>query len=397
MMSVPPMAMDPGTERPRQALVDALRRSRAIRSAAVEAAFRRVPRHTFLPQIPPQETYRDDAIITRRAANGLPSSSSSQPTIAARMLEQLQLERGHRVLEIGAGTGYNAALIREIVGPAGAVVTVDIQADVAAEAAQHLAAAGYGDVEVVSADGGFGYPLRAPYDRILVTASVADLPPAWREQLASGGVLVVPLRLHTQTVSAALVRDGEVLRSRSLEYCGFMHLQGAFRDVDPLVDMGDGLFLSGPQADAVPLDLLADLLARPPVRVGDLIVPVNSFGLGGGLGIYLALLEPGVIEIFTVNAERWGFHATSGVLDPAARSLCLIRRDAVVVYGADDAAARIRRRAREWVELGRPGLDRLRIEVYPAGAAPQAPGGWRLGRRWSDVAVWFDGHGLRGA
>ncbi|HXF81678.1 MAG TPA: methyltransferase domain-containing protein, partial [bacterium] len=194
----------------RQGLADALRRARAIRSPAVEAAFRAVPRHLFLPHLRLEQAYRDDAVVTHWDASGLPSSSSSQPGMMAIMLEQLDLRAGHRVLEIGAGTGYNAAVMREIVGPSGRVVTLDIQPEVAAEARAHLQAAGYGDVTVLTADGGYGHPEAAPYDRIIVTASAADLPPPWRHQLVPGGVLVVPLRLHTQCLSTAFIREGAV-------------------------------------------------------------------------------------------------------------------------------------------------------------------------------------------
>ncbi len=100
-----------------QALVDQLlamrsadSRARLIRSPAVEAAFRAAPRHLFLPEVPVEQVYRDEAIVTKRQ-DGVPISSSSQPAIMAIMLEQLALEPGHRVLEIGAGTGYNAALL----------------------------------------------------------------------------------------------------------------------------------------------------------------------------------------------------------------------------------------------------------------------------------------------
>lgn len=387
-VSMSSVAVDP--DKLRNALVDGLARARVIRSPAVEAAFRRVPRHVFLPQTVPQDAYRDDAIVTRWEPDGLPSSSSSQPGIMAIMLEQLDLRPGHRVLEIGAGTGYNAAVMREIVGEGGRVVTMDIQADIARDALTHLVAAGYPDVTVVAADGGFGYPPDAPYDRMIVTASTADIPPHWREQLAEAGRLVVPLRLRTQCLSVASVRDGDVLRSRDIECCGFMHLRGAFGVADPVVSMGDGLFLSGPQAGEVPLELLGGLLAQPPRRVGGLIVPVNSFGLGGGLGVYLALQEPGIVDIFTTEPERWGFHTVSGLLDAPARSLCLVRRDAVVVYGADAAADRLRARAVEWVQMGQPGLDRLRIEVWPSGQAPERSGGWLLSHRWSDVVSWFE-------
>src|SRR2546428_12794983 len=98
-----------------QALVDSLKASGCIRTPLVEAAFRAVPRHLFLPGTPLDLVYSDEAIPTKRF-DGATVSSSSQPAIMAFMLEQLQLEPGHRVLEVGAGTGYNAALMGHIVG-----------------------------------------------------------------------------------------------------------------------------------------------------------------------------------------------------------------------------------------------------------------------------------------
>ncbi|HLA24924.1 MAG TPA: hypothetical protein VJ206_05975 [bacterium] len=383
------MSTDPAALR--DALVQTLTRTGAIRSPIVAAAFRAVPRHRFLPGVPIADAYRDDAIITRRERGGLPSSSSSQPSIMAIMIEQAGLQPGHRVLEIGAGTGYNAAVMREIVGPTGRVVTVDIQLDVAQEAEAHLLAAGYADVLVAAADGGYGYPSEAPYDRIMLTASASDISTHWREQLRDGGVLILPLRLRTQGLSVAFEKRGERLVSRSITSSGFMHLRGAFGHGDNLTEMGDGLFLSGPRAHTVPLDLLAALLAQPPRMLADLIVPVNSFGLGGGLGVYLALEEPGVVDIFSTQPERWGFHALSGIIDVEARSLCLVRQDAVVVYGTDTAGERIKECAREWVAMGRPGVDRLRVEAHPAGTVPPRAGRWVLPGEWSDLVAWFDG------
>ena len=377
----------------REALVQTLQRSGAIRSDAVAAAFRAVPRERFLPGVPAADAYRDDAIITRRGRGGLPSSSSSQPSIMAIMIEQADLGAGHRVLEIGAGTGYNAAVLREIVGSAGRIVTVDIQPDVAQEAAAHLRAAGYVDVLVAAADGGYGYPPEAPYDRIMLTASASDISPHWREQLREGGMLILPLRLRTQGLSVAFQKRGHLLTSRSITCSGFMHLRGAFGHGDTVVEMGDGLFLGGPRAHDVPLDLLGVLLAEPPRALAGLIVPVNSFGLGGGLGVYLALEEPGVIDVFTAQPERWGFHALSGIIDVEARSLCLVRQDAVVVYGTDAAGERIKERARAWVALGRPGVDQLRMESHPIGTGSSHAGGWVIRGEWSELVVWFEADG----
>jgi protein-L-isoaspartate(D-aspartate) O-methyltransferase len=121
-----------------------------------------------------EDVYTDRAFPTKHA-DGRPISSSSQPAIMAIMLEQLALEPGQRVLEVGAGTGYNAALIAQIVGQGGQVVTIDIDEDLVSAARQHLAAAGFDRIHVRCSDGGYGYPEGAPFDRIILTASAWDI------------------------------------------------------------------------------------------------------------------------------------------------------------------------------------------------------------------------------
>src|SRR3984885_15844323 len=122
-----------------------------IRDERVAAALHAVPRHLFLPGQPPEAAYRDDAIVTKRDEAGQPISSSSQPAIMAIMLDQLDLAPGHRVLEIGAGTGYNAALMSHIVGPSGQVTRVHIDPELTARAREHLDRGGVGPVTVVCA------------------------------------------------------------------------------------------------------------------------------------------------------------------------------------------------------------------------------------------------------
>jgi len=140
----------------RRQLVGELERRGVIRSKAVRAAFLWVPRELFVPEAASRSgleaVYRDEAIPTKFAANGAPISSSSQPAIMAEMLERLALEPGMRVLEIGAGTGYNAALLSQLVGERGRVETVDIDAETAARARRALRAGGY-RARVVVADG----------------------------------------------------------------------------------------------------------------------------------------------------------------------------------------------------------------------------------------------------
>src|SRR3990172_6826810 len=120
-----------------QRVVDLLKRTGSIRSARVEAAFRARPRRLFVPFAPLDEFYGDEPVITH-LQDGVAVSSNSQPSVVAEMLDLLALEPGMRVLEIGAGTGWNAALMRHIVGEQGSVVTVDIDPDAAAGALRNL-------------------------------------------------------------------------------------------------------------------------------------------------------------------------------------------------------------------------------------------------------------------
>jgi protein-L-isoaspartate(D-aspartate) O-methyltransferase len=209
------------------ALVEGLERDGLLRDQAIAAAFRAVPRHYFLPGHALEQVYADQAVAIKREGDEW-VSSSSQPAMMAIMLAQLGLAPGQRVLEVGAGTGYNAALIAHIVGASGRVVSLDIDPTIVADARRQLDAAGYSAVEVRQGDGALGAPDAAPFDRIIVTAGAWDLLPAWREQLAAGGRIVAPLTvLPGQMLSLGLERRGEVWEALSARPCGFVLLRGA--------------------------------------------------------------------------------------------------------------------------------------------------------------------------
>ena len=116
-----------------------------------------MPRHLFVPDVDVSAAYSNQPIFIRWAV-GIPISSSTQPQMMAIMIEQLDLEPGHRVLEIGAGTGYNAAIMARIVGDTGSVVTVDIDRDIVDEAAANLSKMGFHNVTCVRGDGFEGVP-----------------------------------------------------------------------------------------------------------------------------------------------------------------------------------------------------------------------------------------------
>lgn len=185
--------------------------------ANLSGVFRRIPRQEFIPDViwidrddgwlvPLNRVDDPDAwaalvdsgeslIIQvddgRPADKGAwPTSSSSAPEVMLRMLDALDIRSGMRVLEIGTGSGYNAALLAEIAGP-GKVTTVEIDESLAEHAQRALDASGH-PVKVVVADGADGHPPGAPYDRVIVTAAVHEVPYAWIEQTRPGGLVLVP-------------------------------------------------------------------------------------------------------------------------------------------------------------------------------------------------------------
>jgi protein-L-isoaspartate(D-aspartate) O-methyltransferase len=291
-----------------QALVDRLLSQGFIHTRPVEAAFRAVPRHLFVPDVPLEEAYSDGAISTKSSESGAALSASSQPAIMATMLEQLDLQPGQEVLEIGAGTGYNAALLAHIVGPTGQVITIDIDQDIVDAARDHLAAARFDRVQVVCADGGYGYPDAAPYDRIVLTVGVWDIAPSWWGQLEPGGRLLLPLDIAVQK-SVAFQQQGEHLSSLSVRDCGFMPLRGAFADPHPrrVVPLGPapGLELWS-RAQSLPDAPTVYGWLTGPRRDWETNVAAALHEIIAGLWMWLALHEPELGRLYAMDdlAER---------------------------------------------------------------------------------------------
>ncbi|UOE21977.1 methyltransferase, FxLD system [Thermobifida halotolerans] len=221
-------------------MVGELRDLGAVRSGSVAAAFSTVPRHLFAPGEPLERAYATMTTLHRKQnGSGAATSVVSASEIQAAMLEQARIEPGMRVLEIGSG-GYNAALIAELVGRTGKVVSADIDPEIADRARRYLDAAGYGRVDVVLGDAAYGVPEHAPFDRIIVTAGAWDIPPAWTGQLAEAGRIVVPLRMRGLTRSVAFEREGDRLVSRDYRLCAFVPMQGAGAHSEQVVALDEG-------------------------------------------------------------------------------------------------------------------------------------------------------------
>ncbi|MGH2372513.1 MAG: methyltransferase, FxLD system [bacterium] len=403
-----------------QRLVEDLKRRGCIRTAGVEAAFRAIPRHLFVPGVPLDDVYVDKAIPTKRAADGGFISSSSQPAVMALMLEQLGLEPGHRVLEIGAGTGYNAALMSHIVGPTGQVVTMDIDEDLVAGAREHLAAAGFDAVRVVCGDGGLGYPEAAPYDRIVLTVGAWDITPGWREQLKPGGRLLLPLSIKGPQMCVAFEQADGHLQSVSIEECGFMTLRGAFAGPSGWIRVGEITVGVVDPAVVNAVEIAEWLNTRSQDRPTG--IRVKAGNVFASLSHWLSFRESGYCTVIAEGDAadrgiipdlfRWSpvstvrQVSTHGVV--GARGVCLFMRPSdappgaegdppwrqpfdlcVRTFGTDDALAeRVIEHVKAWDAAGRPHPKELRIRAYPkdAGYRP-SEGELVVDKRWSRLVL----------
>lgn len=258
-------------DRLRTQLVDNLVKGGKVHTLRVEAAMRTLPRHLFVPNASLENAY-NDAPVNTKYDEGISISCASQPSIVGMMLEQLDVEPGHRVLELGAGTGYNAGLLGRLVGEKGHVTTIDVDDDIVEGARAGLAAAGVDNVDVILGDGARGWEINAPYDRIVATVGAHGVPLAWLDQLAPGGRLLTPLRLRgSVSRSIAFERDSAgAWRSVGSEMNTFMPLRRGIAD-DPrrlvqLTEDGSVTLVTNGDQD-VDAEALATVLAQPRVEV----------------------------------------------------------------------------------------------------------------------------------
>lgn len=328
----------------------------AIRSPWLRDAFARIPRHVFVPSfwqdgraltshdpawLP--TVYSDTMLVTQVDADGLATSASSTPRVMAAMLESLDVQPGMRVLEVGTGTGYNAALLCERVGCDG-VVSIDLDSSLIATAREHLAQAGHHPCLAV-ADGYEGCPGRAPFDRVIGTCFVWPLPHTWIGQTAPGGriVAVVP----NGVVRLQVGQDGSASgRFHPMDF-EFVYMLGGH-----MPDRASNRELTGvggPDGDARP--------CRYPSR----ITQAGSFL---SFRFFWGML---VAPFISVDRVGTAFH----IVEERDRSWCRLdfQADEVVQGGPRRLWDEVEDCYQLWCQLGAPNREALGMTVRPNGSS----------------------------
>ena len=215
--ATPAAEIDPAFRR--KEMVERQLRKRGIHDERVLAAMLTVPRHEFVPAEFAAEAYSDRPLPIGHA------QTISQPFMVAAMAEALRLAGSERVLEIGTGCGYQAAVL-SLLGRE--VQTVEMQEDLAVDASERLRRLGYENVHVHVGDGTLGWSEAAPYEAIVVTAAAPDLPPPLAAQLAEGGHLIVPVGTPDEQRLLYVEKHGSTLTQRALYHCRFVPLFGQY-------------------------------------------------------------------------------------------------------------------------------------------------------------------------
>ncbi|MFJ1790681.1 methyltransferase domain-containing protein [Kitasatospora griseola] len=299
----------------------------------------------------PLTTQWDDGAHLGNSRGVTPSSSSSMPTMVFSMLSALDVADGHRVLEIGTGTGWNAALLSHRLGSAN-VTTVEVDPSTAAEARARLARAGYAPAAVVG-DGAAGHPAAAPFDRVIATCSVRQVPRAWIEQCRPGAVIVAPWgpEYGGEAVVRLTTRQDGTARGRFVHPSAFMRLR-AQRSARP----GSRAYLPAPW----PADGVRSTTALSPDELG-----------GWAAMFAIGVRVPGVFPL----TERYGDGSyTLWLHDTAVTSWATADWEPgrvefeVVQSGPRRLWDEVEAAWRWWDGRGRPGFERFELVVGVDGA-----------------------------
>ena len=289
-------------------------------------------------------------------------STISQPSFVLRMLDLLELEPGHRVFELGAGSGWTAAMMGRLVGPQGRVISVEIISEVAQRAAEAVASLGIANVRIIEGDGGNGFSDAAPFDRVIFTAGTFDLPRHSFDQVRDGGLLLVPIKTSGGGDSLFLLRkSGDHFESQESMPCGFVQVTGRY-------ESGGMEPMTLESIPAWPHLQNQEVSRRRFWWGGKGEGPLGALGAFATLGIrsFLGVVEP-TFRVFRAggNGQDQPERRFFGLWDAVSGSLVLAQDDWLIAYGNSTAENHLLQMLHKWLSLGMPAAACLDLKVYP--------------------------------
>ena len=341
---------------------------------AILTAFQAIPRHCFIRQFydfPSEELIRVDenslethlpllysncALLLFKDQEKDWNSPISQPSLVLEMIDKLQLQTGHRIFEVGTGSGWNAALMAQIVGSEGAVYSADIIPEMVASAQKVCQELGLGNVKLFTQDGGNGLPEGAPFDRIIFTVGTHDIPWTLVDQLREGGLMLVVIQNPGGGGDSLflLEKSGDQLNSREVGPCSFVSMQGISEN-----------------PDIAPIDVSNwsawETLRKHKIRQ----IPYYWGGKGlsefvyrtEGVRAFLSIVEPRFhLFVFSEGEDKGGF----GLVASDQQSAVIATSGAITAYGQYDLIDQMLDLIREWVTQGMPVPANFQLEIHPS-------------------------------
>ena len=302
--------------------------------------------------------YSDRALVLFGDDDNDVPSTISQPSFVLRMLDMLQLAQGQRVFELGAGSGWNATLMGNLVGPEGSVYSLELIPDAARNAAANVHRLGIDNVKVIEGDGGEGYAAGAPYDRAIFTAGAYDLPRPLFEQIKEGGLLLIVIKNEGGGDNLFLLRKvREHFESLEGLPCGFVQMKGKYQ-LEHL--------------KPIPHETLPEWSELEEKRIS-----TRPFWWGGkgkmdfpwrtsAVRSFLGITEPTFRAFKTEKQdEQARDEHYFGLWDREHTSLVIAKDDLLTSYGTPAAEKRLLEALEGWIRLGMPGAASFALKIYP--------------------------------
>ncbi len=374
------------------------RPSGANLSDRVQAAFMAIPRNAYVPRYYTWENktwhdvtqdnlkdhlgklYEDRPLGLFIDDDGQSPSTISQPSFVLLMLDMLDIEPGHKVLELGAGSGWNAALMGHLVGETGSVYSLEIIPEIAQMGINSVQKQQLKNVHIMEGDAGAGYAPQAPYDRAIFTAGTYDLPHHFYDQLKDNSILLCVIKNAGGGDMLFLLRKrGDHFESIESMPCAFVPMTGQYE-----------------ASEFNPIDL-TELPGWPQLEQNE--ISRRPFWWGGkgritsgwrtlGIRSFLSVVDPR-FQTFDANpVAGQDPHYWFGLWDEAEQSLVVAQDDELVAYGNGAAEEQLMAHVHRWVDLGMPSSSSFDLSIYPAGADLTAGANQWIVRRAESQFLW---------